>query len=85
MPRFARERELPAPRLHDPVDDAAVEVCAGGLVRPADVTERPVQPKRAIAPAALHDELAKLQQAIITDQAKEMAQMRTWRRAWYPG
>jgi uncharacterized protein (DUF305 family) len=35
-------------------------------------------------PAAQHDELAKLEQAIITDQAKEIAQMRTWRRAWYP-
>jgi uncharacterized protein (DUF305 family) len=36
-------------------------------------------------PAAQHDELARLQQAIITDQAKEIAQMRSWRRAWYPG
>ena len=33
-------------------------------------------------PAAHHDELARLQQSIITDQAKEIAQMRTWRRAW---
>ncbi len=29
-------------------------------------------------------ELAKLEQSIIADQAKEIAQMRTWRRAWYP-
>lgn len=36
-------------------------------------------------PSAQRDELAKLQQKIIEDQAKEIAQMRTWRRAWYPG
>jgi len=36
-------------------------------------------------PAAQHDELARVQQSIVADQAKEIAQMRTWRRAWYPG
>ena len=29
-------------------------------------------------------ELATLEQAIITDQAKEIAQMRAWHLAWYP-
>jgi uncharacterized protein (DUF305 family) len=36
-------------------------------------------------PAAQHDELARLQQKIVEDQAREIAQMRGWRRAWYPG
>jgi len=35
-------------------------------------------------PTAQHDELAKMQQSIVADQAKEIGQMRTWRRAWYP-
>lgn len=35
-------------------------------------------------PAAKNDELAKLQQTIIVDQAKEIGQMRDLRRAWYP-
>ena len=33
---------------------------------------------------AQHDELARLQQKMIEDQAREIAQMRAWRRAWYP-
>lgn len=35
-------------------------------------------------PFAQHDELARAQQKIVEDQAREIAQMRTWRRAWYP-
>ena len=29
-------------------------------------------------------ELAKLEQSIIVDQSREIAQMRTWQLAWYP-
>lgn len=31
-----------------------------------------------------HPELAKMQQSIIADQAREIAQMRAWHGAWYP-